>query len=88
MAIRQLRASYQDMQIVTSGPAKLANSPAHKIVFAGTIQDYDYISIKGMMIWTIKDEKAYIVGFVAEVEQYPTYLQIAQTMVDSFEIVS
>lgn len=88
LAIRQLRASYQDLQIVTSGPAKLANSPAHKIVFAGTIQDYDYISIKGMMIWTIKDEMAYIVCFIAEVEQYSAYLQTAQTMVDSFEIDS
>ncbi|MGH9879294.1 MAG: PsbP-related protein [Nitrososphaerales archaeon] len=88
LAIRQMRASYPDMQILTSGPAELAGNPAHKIVFTGTVEDYEDINIKGMMIWTIQDKKAYIVGFIAEVEQYSTYLQTAQTMVDSFEIVS
>jgi len=87
LAIRQMRASYPDMQILTSGPATLAGNPAHKIVFTGTVEDYD-ISIKGMMIWTIKDKKAYIIGYVAEVETYTAYLQTAQTMVDSFEISS
>jgi len=87
VAIRQIRVLYPDMQILTSGPAKLAGNPAHKIVFAATIEGYEDISVKGMMIWTIKDKKAYIVGFFAEVETYAAYLQTAQTMVDSFEII-
>lgn len=88
LAIRNIRATYPDMQILTSGPAKLAGSPAHKIVFTSTVQDYEELTIKGMMIWTIQEKKAYLVGYMAEVESYTAYLQTAQTMVDSFEIVS
>jgi serine/threonine-protein kinase len=87
VAIRQIRALYPDMQILTSGPATLAGNPAHKIVFAATVEDYEDMSVKGMMIWTIKDKEAYVVGFFAEVETYTAYLQTAQTMIDSFEIV-
>jgi hypothetical protein len=39
-----------------------------------------------MQIWTVKDDKAYIITYVAQEEDYENDLQIAEKMINSFEI--
>ena len=39
-----------------------------------------------MQVWTIKDDKAYIITYVAQEEDYENDLQIVQKMIDSFKI--
>jgi serine/threonine-protein kinase len=39
-----------------------------------------------MQVWTIKDDKAYIITYVAKEEDYEKDLQVAEKMIDSFEI--
>ena len=66
--------------LLESSAATLAGIPGYKIVFT------NIEGLKTMQVWTIKDDKAYIITYVAQEEDYEKELQIAQKMIDSFEI--
>ena len=66
--------------LLESNTTTLANIPGYKIVFT------NIAGLKTMQVWTIKDDKAYIITYVAKEEDYENDLQIVQKMIDSFEI--
>jgi eukaryotic-like serine/threonine-protein kinase len=66
-------------QILESNVTTLGNLPAHQIVFTN-------IGLKTMQVWTLKDDKVYAITYVAEEEDYENDIQIAQRMIESFEI--
>ena len=66
--------------LLESNPTTLANIPGYKIVFT------NIAGLKTMQVWTIKDDKAYIITYIAKEEDYEKDLQIVQKMIDSFEI--
>lgn len=61
----------------------LAGSPAFEINF-----DYSYLNNnkKAMEIWTVKDNKVYIIDYVAYEQVYDITVPIVQNMIASFEI--
>ena len=67
--------------LLESNTTTLADIPGYKIVFTNVA------GLKTMQVWTIKDDKAYIITYVAKEEDYENDLQIAQKMIDSFEII-
>jgi eukaryotic-like serine/threonine-protein kinase len=67
-------------KLLKSNTTTLAGIPGYEIVFT-SVQ-----GLKTMQVWTIKDDKAYIITYVAKEEDYENDLQIAQKMIDSFEI--
>ncbi len=81
-----LKLLHTDFTILESGLTSLAGSPAHKIVYTGILQEFDEPS-KGMEVWTIKNDIAYLVGYYAEPHTYDNYLETAQNMLESFEIL-
>lgn len=66
--------------LLESNTTTLADLPGYKIVFT------NMVGLKTMQVWTIKDDKAYIITYVAKEEDYENDLQIVQKMIDSFEI--
>jgi eukaryotic-like serine/threonine-protein kinase len=67
--------------LLESNTTTLADIPGYKIVFTNVA------GLKTMQVWTIKDDKAYIITYVAKEEDYENDLQIVQKMIDSFEII-
>jgi eukaryotic-like serine/threonine-protein kinase len=67
-------------KLLESNTTTLAGIPGYEIVFT-SLQ-----GLKTMQVWTIKDDKAYIITYVAQEEDYEKELQVAQKMIDSFEI--
>jgi hypothetical protein len=65
--------------------ATLAGNPANQIFI-----DYSYAnnSKDGTEIWTIKDNKIYLIEFVAQDKLYSSYLPIVNEMMNSFQIVN
>jgi eukaryotic-like serine/threonine-protein kinase len=61
----------------------LAGSPAFEINF-----DYSYLNNnkKAIEIWTVKDNKVYIIDYVAYEQVYDITVPIVQNMIASFEI--
>jgi hypothetical protein len=67
-------------RLLESNITTLAGIPGYEIVFT-SLQ-----GLKTMQVWTIKNDKAYIISYVAQEEDYEKELQVAQKMIDSFEI--
>ena len=63
--------------------ATLAGSPAYEINF-----DYSYLdnNKKAIEIWTVKDNKVYIIDYVAYEQIYDMTKPVVQKMIESFEI--
>jgi hypothetical protein len=67
-------------QIVESNSTILAGLPAHEIVFTN-------VGLKTMQAWTIKDNRAYTIIYVAEEEDFEDDLPVAKRMKESFQII-
>jgi photosystem II reaction center protein PsbP len=65
--------------------ATLAGNPANQIFL-----DYSYAnnSKDATEIWTIKDNKIYLIEFVAQDKLYSSYLPIVNEMINSFQIIN
>jgi hypothetical protein len=62
----------------------LSSNPAHKRVQTGK---YDgFASMKWMEIWTVKNDKAYSLAYMAEEDKYSKYIDTVNEMIDSFTI--
>ena len=63
--------------------ATLAGSPAYEINF-----DYSYLdnNKNAIEIWTVKDNKVYIIDYVAYEQVYDITKPVVQKMIESFEI--
>ena len=70
----------------------LSGHPAVKIVQIKNndtgLDGSDDIQYKSMSLVTLVEGKAYFVSYIAQPEKFPNYLQTAQTIIDSFEIVN
>jgi hypothetical protein len=51
------------------------------------MRQYLLAPLKTMQVWTIKDDKVYIITYTAEEEDFQNDLQFAQRMIESFEII-
>ena len=69
--------------IIDSSKATLSGSQAHKFIV--TYKDEEF-NVKSMFIWTIRNNKPYIISYTAEQDRYETLLGTAQEMINSFEI--
>jgi len=65
----------------------LAGIPAHKIVYTEIEPNFN-IEVQSIMLWTLKDNTGYLIGFVTEPDKYSAYLPIAQKVIDSFEFTA
>ena len=65
--------------------ATLAGSPAYEINF-----DYSYLdnNKKAIEIWTVKDNKVYIIDYVAYEQIYDITVPVVKKMIESFEITT
>ncbi len=68
---------------VEESPANLANKAAYQLVY--TTKDENN-TFKNLKIWTLKNDKAYIITYTAKIEDYDKYLKVAETVINSFEI--
>jgi len=65
--------------------ATLAGNPAHQIFLD---YSYDKNSKDATEIWTIKDDKIYIIEFVAQDKYYNLYLPVVNEIINSFQITN
>ena len=82
--IEQIKRVIPNVNILSSTDATLDNNQAHKLVLTYSINQQN---LKSLQIWTLKDNKSYVLTYVAEVGEYDTFLETAQEMINSFKIV-
>ena len=84
-SIDEIKLFSPDAEIIEQSNTQLANEPAHQVIYTGKEEGY---TLKHLQIWTIKDNKVYIVTYTAEINKYSEYLRTVEKMINSFEIKS
>jgi hypothetical protein len=69
--------------ILESNATTLAGKPAHRIVFTENVQNQQ---LKKTQVWTVDDNKAYVITFSAEESRYGDYLPSVENMIGSLQI--
>ena len=70
-------------EIIESGMTTLAGKPGSTLIFT---RDDGEKRLKKLLVWTLKDNKAYIITYTATVEEYDHFIRAANNMIKSFEI--
>ncbi|MEN6348288.1 MAG: stalk domain-containing protein [Syntrophomonas sp.] len=83
LSIRQLKNKFPDFSILESHIINIGNNPAHQIICTYTFNGQP---IKLMMIEFVYEDKAYVLGYGGSPEEFNTYLDIAQTMANTFRL--
>jgi eukaryotic-like serine/threonine-protein kinase len=84
LSVGQVEQFITDANILDSSATTLDGNSAHKVVYTGKQGQYN---LKWMQIWTVKDNTAYVLSYTAEVNKYSDFLDTAQEMINSFEII-
>ena len=74
------RINSTEGQILESNSTTLAGLPAREIVFTN-------VGLRTIQVWTIKDNRAYTITYVAEEEDFQNDLDVANRMTESFQII-
>jgi serine/threonine-protein kinase len=83
LALSQAEGLIADYMLIESAPATLAGNPGYTIVYRGTQGVYDVLWLQ---IWTLVDDRAYVVTYTAEQDFYEQHLALAEQMIDSLEL--
>jgi hypothetical protein len=67
-------------KLLEMNSTRLAGLPALQIEFTN-------MGLKTMEVWTIKDDRAYTVSYVAPEEDFETNLMVAKRMIQSFQFI-
>jgi serine/threonine-protein kinase len=61
---------------------KIGNISGYQVVYTGRDGGQ---KLQRMQMWAVRNNKAYVITYEAEVEKYVNFLPVAQKMIDSFE---
>lgn len=73
-----------DFNLESSSVTMLSGAEARRIIFTGKSGQR---SLKWMEVFAIKNQKVYTLTYVAEEKSFATYQQLAQQIMDSFEVL-
>jgi eukaryotic-like serine/threonine-protein kinase len=74
-----------DLNMLESISSTIADKPAHKIVFSAI--DNKEVERKAMQVWTVIDNKAFLITYKAEPDKFSSYLPTIERMIDSFKVI-
>jgi hypothetical protein len=84
--LSELRKSNPNLDFSESTSTTLAGKPAYRVVFTAT--ENNQVERKAMQIWTIIDNKAFLITYKAQPDKYSTYLPTIERMIGSFQAKS
>ena len=80
-----LKRSNPDLKVLESTSTTIADKSAHKIVFSA-IDDKE-VERKATQVWTVIDNRAFLITYKAEPDKFSSYLPTIERMIDSFKVV-
>lgn len=82
-SLNAYRDAASNVTITQSSPTTLDGIPAHEIEY---LENFQGNELQKKQVWTIIDNRAYIVTYGADVSQYENYLEDVDAMIDSLQI--
>ncbi|WP_341530596.1 protein kinase [Nostoc sp. UHCC 0302] len=80
--IQEIKNSLPEAKIVNTSETTMANKRANKLVFTGKDGENN---LKTLQVWTLKNDKAYVITYTAAIDDYDKFVQTAEKMIQSFE---
>ncbi len=80
----QLQTVMNDFHLIRKGDTTLAGHPAYEVVYTAS---QGQIDAKYHQVWTVVDDRAYIITATGTVQQYDNYSAVFDDMIASFEIL-
>jgi len=77
----QLESLKKDYSIIKNGTIKIGQLPAYWAIITNKSND-----VKALQLWTVKNNKAFVVAYLSDSRNYLTYLPTVQNMLKSFKI--
>ncbi len=82
---KEINQSLSAAEIIETTSTTLAFKPAFKIIYTGKDRENN-LDLKNLQIWTLKANKAYIITYSAEQEDYDKYISTVEEIIKTFEI--
>lgn len=82
LTLEQLKQLITNSEVISSKDTAVGGVPGYKIICKGTQGQYN---LKWLTVYTIKNNKAYVLTFTAEETQYSSYSNVAEKIINSFE---
>jgi hypothetical protein len=85
--VREVTEGFEDAKLDRLAPTTLKsnnNSQAMQAEYTNRIQGRE---LKQMQVYTLEDDKGYVITYTAEASKYAAYLPTIQKMIDSFKVI-
>lgn len=83
LSLYQLKQLITNIKILTSKRTKLSGNDAYGVICTGMQGKY---LLKWMVIWTVKNNKAYVITYTAEESKYNKYFKYVEKIVNNLHI--
>ncbi len=82
-SINDIKNHMAKAKIVNTSSTTLAQKPAEQLVFTGKDGQN---SLKNLQVFTLKADKAYVITYTAQINNYEDFIKTANNMIKSFQI--
>ncbi len=73
-------------KILRSNPVMLGERPAHEVIYTGKDEEQQ-VTLKAWQVWTIRNDRAYVITYIADEVLYDRFVKDFQRILDSFTFV-
>lgn len=82
-SIKEIKNNLTQAKIQNQNDTTLASKPASQLIYTGKDENR---SLKSLQVFTLKNDKAYVITYTADIDSYDQFLKTAETMIQSVEI--
>ena len=82
---KEIKERLSAAKIIQVSSTTLAYKPAFQIIYTGKDEEKD-LKLKNWQIWTLQSNKAYIITYTAQQEEYDKFIPAVEEIIKSFEI--
>jgi eukaryotic-like serine/threonine-protein kinase len=82
-SVQEINKNIPNAKIVSKSETSFANKLGSKLVFTGKIGEN---SLQNLQVFTLKGDKAYVITYIAEKDNYDDFIKTVEKMIKSFEI--
>lgn len=84
---KEINQTISAVNIIETSSTTFAFKPAFQIIYKWKDEENN-LDLKNLQIWTLKGNKAYILTYTAEEEDYDKFVPVVEKMIKTFEIGS
>lgn len=82
---QEINERLSSAKIISTHSTTFAYKPAYQIIYTGKNEENN-LEFKNLQTWTLKGNKAYIITYTAEKDDYDKFMPIVEEMIKTFEI--